>query len=160
MHIPGIIRLLDQCARLVRGLLPSQDMEIVICRMSSGMALSPDRCSKDDQIPDIPHEPGYTFRAETSSLGDASMYDKHAPHRTSGIVEDPFSRVAKIGRERGLGMILDELSEESGDDDGCVGRRGGMGGRCERKRFEDRGVERFWSEDVKVVLSKLISLDG
>ena len=56
-------------------------------------------------------------------------------------------------------MVLDELSEESGDDDRCVGRGGCMGRRGEREGSEDGGMEGFWSKDVKVVLMKSLSSD-
>ncbi len=52
-------------------------------------------------------------------------------------------------------MILDELCEEGGDDDGGVGGCGGLGGGCEGEGFEHGGVERRGGEDVEAFLRDL-----
>jgi hypothetical protein len=53
MHVSGIVNLPSQRSSLISSLLSSQDMEVIIRRMSSSMTLSSNSRAEDDQIPSI-----------------------------------------------------------------------------------------------------------
>lgn len=65
-------------------MLPLEDMEVIVRRVSSTMPLGPRRRSKEDEV-----------------LGDTRMNDEHAPHRSSRIVPHPFLPVGRVGTVEG-----------------------------------------------------------
>ena len=60
------------------------------------------------------------------------MNDKHGPHRTAGVVEDPFLGVLEVGRD-GMRMAFGKLINDRLDDVGRVG----LAARCELVGMSD-----------------------
>lgn len=75
-------------------------MEVVVGRMTTAVSFCSDRRAKDDQVPtpkslSAPH-PFYLTSSSLHLLGDTRMNNKHAPHRTPGIIPHPLLTVPEI----------------------------------------------------------------
>ena len=86
---------------------------------------------------------------ECNSLGDTRMNDKHAAHCPTSIVKHPFPFISEISSKASLRMILNQLVDECGNEDGRVCRCGGVGGGSGRQGGKDGRVKFGRSEDVE-----------
>jgi hypothetical protein len=125
VDVSRIVDLPCQCSRLIGSLLSSEDMEVIISRMSSSVSLGADGGSKDDQV-SVNQLLGILCSSWDDLLGDRGMNDVHASHSPSSIVENPFRRIPEIHLEASIGVGSSQLLEKSGNDSGSIIRLGSM----------------------------------
>lgn len=137
VYVSGVINLPDECPGGIGGLTTGEDVKVVVCGVSAGVAFGADGCAKDDDV-----------------FGDTGVQKEHAPHSAAGIVEKPFIRVLPVGIPPDVRVVLDQFFDEGVDHKGGVGRRGGSGGERvgEGEGGLDRGVEGGRVEDVEFVV--------
>ena len=97
VHVPRLVPLHLQRARLERPLLTNEDMEVVVGGVEARVALRTKWRAKDDEV-----------------LGDARMDDVHRAHRAAGIVEHPFGAV-RVDRYARVGIGGGEIGEDVRD---------------------------------------------
>lgn len=75
-------------------------MEVIIGRMSTGVALGSDSRTKDDQVPAHKSasalDPPQLKHNLSHALSDTRMNDKHATHRSSRIIPHPLLAIPEI----------------------------------------------------------------
>lgn len=124
VYIPRVVNLPSQRSSLISSLLSSEDMEVIVRRMSSSMTLRSNSRTENDQIPII--SPALPYHFGNNSLSDRGVNDVHTSHSSCGIVEDPFGSILKVDLETSVGVGSSKLLHQSSDNSSSIVRLGSM----------------------------------
>lgn len=56
VYVSGVINLPDECPGGIGGLTTGEDVKVVVCGVSAGVAFGADGCAKDDDVSDPKRE--------------------------------------------------------------------------------------------------------